>query len=863
MPIVANAGIANASVGRRYLVYAPFVNEASVVVAAGLEQLTERHRFELGEAEPLAGDAAAHLATPAAFDGLIVRPGQGPAPLGALRHARRWRKAGKPVYFHYPRESAVEVVDDARLRSAAKVTLAHRLYRKLYGPWKPAAPEPASPDFASVMQQDILNVAREAKPAPFGPIAPRGAKPRVAGTGLYLRLDYWSAINAGGSYGHTCYVAKELAARTEEFVCVLANRYKLIDDFGLRQFVLPHHASAGEDERLLATHFYRDNLRTLVSFLKPAFIYERHVPGNFAAAALAQELGVPYIVEYNGSELSMARTFGSPYHHERLFLEAEAAAFRQASVVSVVSEQVRQQVVRSGVDPDKVLVNPNAADPEDYRPASPAERREIRARFGWTDEDVVVAFVGTFGGWHGVEVLAEALPRICAASPKVKVLLIGAGHLDRLVKDAVAAHGLRQQVTLTGMMPQEEARIALRAGDVYVSPHHRDMVDGKFFGSPTKLFEYLALGGGIVASDLEQIGEVLRPSLRPADLDDPGLIVGDARAVACRPGDVDDFVAGVTGLVRRPDVRAALGANARRAAVESYTWAEHVDRLLDFAAAQAEPKAEPAPSAEDSGIDFYKREAQRQWDNDPCGSQYAETRVDRIAFFNSVEQHRYGEYGPWMPDVMEFDRHAGKRVLEIGSGLGTDLAQFAKAGALVTDFDISKGHMDLARENFALRDLPADFVFGDAETMPFADGSFDLVYSNGVIHHIPQTQQVVGEIHRVLKPGGKAIIMVYRENSLQYWRILHELGLRQGMLEDWSMHEIMSRSVEMSTSGARPLVKVYTSRQLRTMFGAFAKVEIVRRQLVPTEVPKTLAWAPLGLLERALGWNLIVKAVKG
>ncbi|MEZ5889982.1 MAG: class I SAM-dependent methyltransferase, partial [Xanthobacteraceae bacterium] len=146
--------------------------------------------------------------------------------------------------------------------------------------------------------------------------------------------------------------------------------------------------------------------------------------------------------------------------------------------------------------------------------------------------------------------------------------------------------------------------------------------------------------------------------------------------------------------------------------------------------------------------------------------------------------------------------------------------------------------------------------------MPFDDASFDVVYSNGVIHHIPQTAQVIDEIFRVLKPGGKAIIMVYRENSLRYWRNVYEIGLARGLLEEWSVGEIMSRTVELSTSGARPLVKVYTSRQLRRLFKDFCNVNIYRRQMVASEVPNWLRFVPLTQLERLIGWNLIVKAVK-
>ena len=262
--------------------------------------------------------------------------------------------------------------------------------------------------------------------------------------------------------------------------------------------------------------------------------------------------------------------------------------------------------------------------------------------------------------------------------------------------------------------------------------------------------------------------------------------------------------------------------------------------------------------------DDYKDEVQDQWDNNPCGSHYAkEAPQHTLEWFLEVERYRYDEYAPWMHDTMEFARHPGKSVLEIGGGIGTDLSQFAKHGALITDVDLSSGHLTLAQENFKLRGLEGTFIHHDAETLPFPDASFDIVYSNGVIHHTPNTQRVVDEIYRVLKPGGKAIVMVYAENSLHYWRnLVTVLGLRQHMLDTFSVSEIMSRHVEITENDARPLVKVYTKPRLRQLFSRFPQAEIVQRQMVAAEVPRIINWIPLPMLGQLMGWNLIIKARK-
>jgi glycosyltransferase involved in cell wall biosynthesis len=109
------------------------------------------------------------------------------------------------------------------------------------------------------------------------------------------------------------------------------------------------------------------------------------------------------------------------------------------------------------------------------------------------------------------------------------------------------------------------------------------MVDSRFFGSPTKLFEYMAMGGGIVGSDLEQIGEVLSPALHATNLTDSFLTTHE-RSVLCTPGSVGEFVEAVIFLARHSDIAAALGRNARQAAEKDFSWQNHVARLWSFAA---------------------------------------------------------------------------------------------------------------------------------------------------------------------------------------------------------------------------------------------------------------------------------------
>lgn len=910
---------------KSYFYLASDLQSGIVINDSRFGDFSERHKAAI-ELPPLArlGQPALSALENSGSTGMILEMSHGLLDQSKLNLAGKALAQGFSVLLHWPGEEAFEVVDEERFASFRR----HRRFHRWLIAWNrtmsPLLRMKATCLLGGAVTLEVairlmrrakgyaVNRIGEADRKFFGGIWPRLARgafgqqvsvsshipenpldavpsqvpllPRwldreigpgtpIPGTGVYLRLDFWAPISSGGSYGHTCYVAQSLSRVSENLVAFMPHSYELLDEMGIRQQIVAYPRPEGNEQNIVAaSDYFYTALKPAIEILQPPYIYERICLGNYAGARLSAELGIPYIVEYNGSEISMKRSFdGTGYEFEKHYLQCENVAFRQASLISVVSQPIREELIRRGVDPAKILVNPNGADIESYRPRTPEERNAIRKELNLAPEHRVVCFTGTFGGWHGVDVLAAAIPPICAVDENIRFLLIGDGNHKHLVDDAVARHGLAGRVISTGRVPQQLGAHYLAAADVFVSPHNAHMVDSRFFGSPTKIFEYMAMGGGIVASDLEQIGEVLRPASRVSDFGAKnGAEVKDERAVLCSPGDIEEFVKAVVSLCGDPGRCVALGRNARQAVFDHYSWDRHVGRLWPamrelFMPSQPEGTTEPGLEAGRIVTgDAYKDEVQNQWNQDACGSHYVkEASRHTLDWYLEVEKYRYGSYAPWMPETMEFAQHAGEQVLEIGGGLGTDLAQFAKHGAHVTDVDLSSGHLALAQENFRLRGLEGRFVHHDAERLPYDDNTFDVIYSNGVIHHTPNTIQVVRDIYRVLRPGGKAIIMVYAENSLHYWRnLMRDIGISQGELNRYSMGEIMSRSVEISEAGARPLVKVYTPRRLRALFADFTDISIIQQQLTKEELPAGLRWLPVDFIGRMMGWNLIIKAHK-
>jgi SAM-dependent methyltransferase len=263
-----------------------------------------------------------------------------------------------------------------------------------------------------------------------------------------------------------------------------------------------------------------------------------------------------------------------------------------------------------------------------------------------------------------------------------------------------------------------------------------------------------------------------------------------------------------------------------------------------------------------------KQRAREQWSEDPCGAAYGrEQEFGTREFFDAVERHRYTEYAPWMPAVMGFNDFAGARLLEVGCGMGTDLLQFARGGAKVTGVDLTPRSIEISRRHLAVYGERGDFAITDGENLPFADESFDIVYSNGVLHHTPNTAGAVREVQRVLRPGGQAKVMLYHRGSAAYWGdIILRHGLLHGeLLRGNSPGDIMSKYVEFNESGGRPLVKVYSRRQARQLFSMFREVKVQVEQLTRSELyflGRVIPEKIFQRLRRSVGWNVIITARK-
>ena len=404
-----------------------------------------------------------------------------------------------------------------------------------------------------------------------------------------LRTNLWLGVKVGGSVGHFAGVVNALQRRGIRTDVYAPEPQPMIDP-DVAMHSIPPSPDPAYPYELNAYRYHRRFTGELVPQLtarRPDALYHRLSLGSWAGVAAARRMGIPVIVEYNGSEVWVSRHWGLGLLFERLAARGEAIGLRAADLVVVVSEPLAEEVRAHGVAADRIVVHPNGVDTGLFDPArfSADDCRRLRKNAGIREDATVCTFVGTFGRWHGVDVLAAAIRDLAADRAwidrhAVRFLLIGDGAMMPLARQELAP--VQDIVTFAGLRPQDETPAWLAASDVLLSPHVPNPDGTRFFGSPTKLFEYMAMGRGIVASALEQIADVLQPAYVASQL--PASVtaadVGDRVAIVTTPGSVSEFVNGIRFAVEHPDVRSTLGGNARAAAQARYTWDAHVGALL-------------------------------------------------------------------------------------------------------------------------------------------------------------------------------------------------------------------------------------------------------------------------------------------
>ena len=260
------------------------------------------------------------------------------------------------------------------------------------------------------------------------------------------------------------------------------------------------------------------------------------------------------------------------------------------------------------------------------------------------------------------------------------------------------------------------------------------------------------------------------------------------------------------------------------------------------------------------------------WDQRPCNIRHSPKPVGTREYFEEVEARKYF-VEPHIPRFAEFERWRGKKVLEIGCGIGTDTANFARHGAQVTAVDLSPQSLELARrhiEAYGLQDQ-VRFYSGSAEELTHfvPVEAYDLIYSFGVIHHTPHPEKVVEQMRSYAKRGTTVKLMVYHRRS---WKVLWIL-MGYGKGQFWRLPELIAEHSEAQTGC--PVTYSYTREEGRKLIesSGFHLRDLFVDHIFPYRIPeyvkyqyvKSFPWSltPASvtrLLEQNFGWHLCLTA---
>jgi glycosyltransferase involved in cell wall biosynthesis len=413
----------------------------------------------------------------------------------------------------------------------------------------------------------------------------------TSGEVLYLKTNLWFGIKAGGSVGHVSGVINAIMRRGFGLAVLAVERPVMIQESASFERIAPPSVYGIPSEVNLyrfQRSFY-DQARRILAAVRPSFVYQRLSLGNYVGVQLARALKVPLVIEYNGSEVWVQKHWGSSLKLGKLALRAEEACLRHAHVVVTISDVLRNELVERGVEPARIACYPNCIEPEVFDPErfSKEQIYDLRRSYQIAEHAKVITFIGTFGMWHGVDVFAHSIVELVRSHrdllerTKSHFLLVGDGQKLPEVQKILAVEGVERFVTLSGLVPQHLAPLHLAASDIFVSPHIANADGSQFFGSPTKLFEYMAMAKPIIASDLEQIGQIFKGSPHVSALKGGRDLPADAVALMTRPGNVQDLVDGIRLLLENPKWGGRLGKASREEALSKYTWDDHVSLIFD------------------------------------------------------------------------------------------------------------------------------------------------------------------------------------------------------------------------------------------------------------------------------------------
>jgi glycosyltransferase involved in cell wall biosynthesis len=393
---------------------------------------------------------------------------------------------------------------------------------------------------------------------------------------LYLRTRYAFNLKAGGSVGHTSGVIN--AFKKFLNINVVSNDILVgvEDNIDIEKPIKIRFLPSEINELL-----YNFKIIKYIKQNKYNIIYQRYSGFSFSGAYLSNKYDIPFILEFNSSEIWKIKNWKPTGNLVKIILHyiynniiklpivsyIENYNLKNSTLIVVVSQVLKDSLVTRGIKKEKILVNPNGIDKDKYNPT--IEDKGLQQKYK-LENKVILGFIGTFGQWHGAENIVEAYGKLLKSYPeyalKSKLIMIGDGIKMSIIKSIIKKYKIEDNVILTGLIEQSKGPRYLSICNILINATTPNPDGSKFFGSPTKLFEYMAMGKAIISSDMAQMKDIL---------------IHNEIAYMVKPGSVADLTISMKVLLDNKNLCYKLGLNARNEVVSKYTWEKHIENIIN------------------------------------------------------------------------------------------------------------------------------------------------------------------------------------------------------------------------------------------------------------------------------------------
>lgn len=390
----------------------------------------------------------------------------------------------------------------------------------------------------------------------------------------YMRTTDTFNLTSGGSLGHTLGIIQGLKIYVKSVGFYGIDNIK--DLRSLEKYILPPKKTLNNIvvfNRFLYSLYFSRKVKKQMIAQNINVIYQRISRDNLSGVLLSKRMKIPLIVEFNSFlewELK-----GNQMFFGGLFLYItnliEKINLKNAELIVVVSDVLKEELIKKGYDSSRIQVVYNGVNLNKFQPI----KTDLKNRLNIPKSNIIYGFCGTFGGWHGIDVLSLTIEKTIKDNPNITFLLIGDGLLRSELENKFKNDS---EVIFTGKVPYSSVVEYLSICDVLLSPHNTKEGE-KFIGSPTKLFEYMGMEKIIIASRLDQISEVVSPSIT-ANCFQKEIEVENEVGITVKKGDIEELYQAIVFSYENQDKLKKLGVNARKKALKEYTWETTTRKIL-------------------------------------------------------------------------------------------------------------------------------------------------------------------------------------------------------------------------------------------------------------------------------------------